>query len=87
MAISPTQLNAEFKKEVDNLEIVIDTLLDKKVLSPGGTISLSVPNGMTYQHFELLKPRYINAGWKELKWNSFYDQRDNEGYTTIDFKS
>jgi len=42
---------------------------------------------MCYQHYETIKLRYINAGWKELKWVSFYDQRDEADYTTIEFKS
>jgi hypothetical protein len=87
MAISPNQLNEEFKKEVNNLEKVIDGLLDKKTLNFGGTITLSAPKGMTYNHFEALKSRYINAGWKELNWDSFYDQRDQYDYATIIFKS
>jgi hypothetical protein len=87
MAISPNQLNEEFKKEVNNFEKIIDGLLDKKILNFGGTITLSAPKGMSYHHYEALRPRYINAGWKDLKWNSFYDQRDQDNYTSIEFKS
>jgi hypothetical protein len=87
MAISPTQLNQVFKQEVNDFEKKIDALLDKKTLAPGDSIILQVPRGMTEKHFDALKPRYISAGWKELKWNSFYDQRDNDSYISIEFKS
>lgn len=87
MAISPTQLNEVFKKEADDFEKKLDALLDKHVLAPGGELAIPTPWGMNEKHFELLKPRYISAGWKELKWNSFYDQREGDSYTTIVFKS
>jgi hypothetical protein len=87
MAIAPNQLNEGFKKAADDYEKKIDALLDKKTLVPGGSVTISAPNGMTEQHFLLLKPRYLSVGWKDLKWNSFYDQRDQDYYTSIEFKS
>jgi hypothetical protein len=87
MAISPNQLNQVFNIEVNDFEKKIDNLLDTKNLVPGGSVTISAPNGMTEQHFILLKPRYISVGWKDLKWKSFYDQREQHDYTSIEFKS
>ena len=74
MAISPQQLNEAFLKEVEYFEENIDRLLSKKSIAKGGGISLDVPSGMTNKHFELLKTRYLSAGWTEVKWES--DQRE-----------
>lgn len=87
MAIAPHQLNDNFIDEVDNYEEKIDSLLTNKRISIGQSVSIVVPRGMNFQHFEAIKPRYINVGWKELNWVSFYDQRDQYDYTTIEFKS
>ena len=87
MAIAPNQLNEGFKKAADDFEKKLDALLDKHVLAPGGELAIATPWGMNEKHFELLKPRYISVGWKDLKWNSFYDQRDQDDYTSIVFKS
>ena len=87
MAIAPNQLNEGFKKAADDYEKKIDALLDKGILVPGGSVTISAPNGMTESHFQLLKPRYISVGWKDLKWNNFYDQREGDFYKTIVFKS
>jgi hypothetical protein len=87
MAIAPNQLNEGFKKAADDYEKKIDALLDKKILVPGGSVTISAPNGMTEQHLLILKHRYLSVGWKDLKWNSFYDQRDQDNYASIEFKS
>jgi hypothetical protein len=87
MAISPKQLNKAFLEEADKYEALIDNELRKKVLPVGGICQVEVPKGMTYLHFDLLKPKYIQAGWKDIKWNSFYDQRDGDIYTSIEFYS
>lgn len=87
MAISPQALNETFKKEVDKFEQLIDNILQKKSLSKNGEINISRPAGMTYAHFEILKPKYLSAGWKDLEWYSFYDQRDQYDSTSIIFKS
>jgi hypothetical protein len=87
MAISPQALNETFKKDADKFEELIDNVLQKKSLSTNGTVIVPAPDGMTLTHFEILKPKYIAVGWKSLKWDSYYDQRDREGYTSITFNS
>lgn len=74
MAISPQELNEAFLEEVKGLEENIDRLLSKKSIAKGGSISLDVPSGMTNKHFEILKARYLSAGWTGVKWES--DQRE-----------
>lgn len=87
MAISPQALNETFKKEADKYEQLIDNVLQKKSLSTNGTVIIPAPDGMTLAHFEILRQRYLDVGWKNLKYDSYYDQRDQEGYTSITFNS
>ena len=81
MAISPNQLNENFMNEVDHFEKRIDTLLSSKRVSPGASVSIDTPTGMS-SHFNILKERYLKAGWEEVTWNS--DQREGSWLT---FKS
>jgi hypothetical protein len=74
MAISPDYLNKAFNREVDEFENKIDASLSKKTIAKGESISIDVPAGMTRKHFDLLKTRYISAGWSDVKLNS--DQRE-----------
>lgn len=74
MAISPHHLNKLFLDEVKHFEDVIDKNLSSKSIEKGGSISLDRPSGMSHKHFELLKTRYISAGWTDVKWES--DQRE-----------
>jgi hypothetical protein len=74
MAISPQQLNEAFLKEVKAFEERIDQNLSSRTIAKGKSISLDVPSGMTYIHFEILKTRYISAGWSDVKLES--DQRE-----------
>jgi hypothetical protein len=78
-------LNVKFKEEADDFEKQIDFLLSNKRLS-SGEVTIPIPKSMLYTHFEILKPRYIEAGWKDLKWESFYDQGDQLNYSKITFK-
>jgi hypothetical protein len=74
MAISPQQLNEAFLNEVKNFEDRIDKALSSRSISKGSSISLDLPSGMSHKHFELLKTRYISAGWTDVKLES--DQRE-----------
>ena len=74
MAISPQQLNEAFLNEVKNFEDRIDKALSSKSISKGSSISMDIPSGMSGKHFEILKNRYISAGWTDVKWES--DQRE-----------
>ena len=82
MAISPNQLNENFMFEVDGFEKRIDSSLASKRVSPGGSISIDVPTGMSSSHFNILKERYIKAGWSEVTLN--HDQREG---SWLNFKS
>ena len=86
MAISPNALQEKIINESKQIEILIDNILRQKTISSGGTIHFTKPDKMEYSHFEVLKPKYIAVGWKDVTWNSHYDQRDGE-YTYLEFQS
>ena len=75
MAVSPEYLNKAFLAEVDAFETKIDDSLSKKSIAKGESISIDVPQGMKIgRHFDLLRTRYISAGWSDVRMNS--DQRE-----------
>lgn len=74
MAISPNHLNEAFMNEVDGFEERIDKVLVSKRVTPGGYVSVDCPTGMSYEHFNILKERYIKVGWAQVKMES--DQRE-----------
>jgi len=79
MAISPEYLNKAFIKQVDAFEVKLDEALTKKSIAKGDTINLDAPSGMSGKHFDLLKTRYISAGWSDVRLNS--DQREGTWIT------
>lgn len=81
MAISPQTLRKNFHSEVDSFEKILDSTLIERKLNLGNNISISVPENMTYSHFQEIKIRYERAGWSSLSWHS--DQRDGETITFI----
>jgi len=76
MAISPKELFSEFLLEVDSYEKKIDTQLQKRKLSgiSGASITMDPPGGINSDHFKILRERYLNAGWKDVKLK--HDQRE-----------
>lgn len=74
MALGPQQLGNAFIEEVDALEKVIDGILKSKKLVPNSQISIIPPPGVTFAHFQILKERYVSAGWGNVKWHD--DQRE-----------
>jgi hypothetical protein len=83
MAIGPNQLNETFMAEVDIYEKRIDNQLANLKVAPKSLVNTEVPSGMSYSHFQILKERYLKAGWGDVKWNS--DQREGE-WLTFDTK-
>jgi hypothetical protein len=79
MAISPQHLNKAFLEEVGVFEKKIDSILVGKSISEGQSISLDIPSGMTSKHFDILKTRYVTAGWSSVIWES--DQREGSWLT------
>jgi hypothetical protein len=79
MAIGPKSLNKDFLAEVDFFENSIDSMLSKKSLSYGSYVNISIPISMSRDHFIILRERYIEAGWEDVKWNS--DQREGDWLT------
>lgn len=75
MAIGPTQLDDNFKKEVEAFEMLIDRALMKKTLSPGGKVMIDTPKGLTGLHLVSLIEKYTKAGWKTIR-QEYGDQRD-----------
>ncbi len=74
MAVSPQLLDENLQKEADEFEKKIDLQLTNSKLRPGGTLTLNVPEGMNYSHFEIIRARYIKVGWKKVEMKS--DQRE-----------
>jgi hypothetical protein len=82
MAIGPKQLSENFMKEVSDFEKRIDSVLTTKRVAPGGMITIDVPSTMTSDHFNILRRRYVDAGWAEVKMQ--HDQREG---SWIEFRS
>ena len=82
MAISPNQLNSSFLDEVKDFEIKLDSQLARKRIAQGGSVSIDVPFGLTDNHLDILKSRYMAAGWKDVKMH--YDQREG---SWLEFRS
>jgi hypothetical protein len=76
MAISPQHLVQLFTEEVDRFEQEIDKLLSTQKIYKGQTISVTAPKGLNLTHYQILKSRYIAAGWIDVQYSS--DQRDGE---------
>mgnify|MGYP006267045297 CR=1 FL=1 len=76
MAVSPQTLFKNLKGEADIFEEIIDNQLSKHKIYPGETVFISVPKGMIYSHFEILKKKYLQSGWYDVLWVS--DQRDGD---------
>lgn len=76
MAISPKQLSENFMSEVELYEKKLDAKLVSQKLHPNGYVNLDIPSGMRSDHLLILRQRYIDAGWKDVVWNS--DQRDGD---------
>jgi hypothetical protein len=83
MAIGPNQLKENFMKEVDDFEKKIDQALSSKKVSPNSIVTVTKPSEMTLSHFQILKERYIKAGWGDVKLND--DQREGS-WLTFDTK-
>jgi len=79
MAIGPNQLNANFLAELDTFENKIDHELANKKVAPNSSVNTGVPSGMSFSHFQIIKERYLKAGWEDVKWNS--DQREGDWLT------
>ena len=79
MAISPRHLDNAFKAEVDYYEEYFDKMLAKHTIIKGHSLSVDITSGFSPSHFDILKTRYIDVGWSEVKWNS--DQREGEWLT------
>lgn len=76
MAISPKILDENFMQEVSAFETLLDSKLVVSKLGPSKRVNIDAPRGMNNSHFQVLKQRYIVAGWKDVIWNS--DQREGD---------
>lgn len=79
MAIGPNLLSNSFMEDVDFYEKKIDSYLVNCKVAPNSSINVDVPPGMNLSHFQILKERYLQAGWGDVVWNSY--QRDGEWLT------
>lgn len=76
MAVKPQQLQEEFQKSIDFYEQRIDERLMRMKGRTGKSFTIDVPPGMTSEMWSFLQARYLEAGWKEVKWESY--QRDGD---------
>jgi len=73
MALGPQQLTGDTKR-LKHVESKIDTILRSSRETSHVTISISLLD-ISYPEFQkVLRPKYLKAGWKTVKWES--DQRD-----------
>lgn len=71
MAIGPESLKENFLNEVNSFENQIDYLLCSKQVSDDSQVNIPLHKcnvTMTHSHFQILKERYITAGWADVKW-------------------
>lgn len=85
MAIGPYYLEKNLNREVQEFEKLIDEKLSRLKVLQGSSVNVDVPEGMTYIHYQAMKKNYIEAGWKEVEWNS--SQRDGSFLTFNTVKS
>lgn len=76
MATSPKHLEEAFQNEVTKFEENFDRILSSKKITKGQSVEIDVPSSLTWQHFIILKARYVNAGWSDVVWKSA--QRDGD---------
>jgi hypothetical protein len=86
MAISPNQLKDTFMEEVDYYETKIDAELARLKIGNNLSVSIDTMFGMTGQHFQVLRQRYIDAGWANVTWHSDQRQGDCMVFSTVKFK-
>lgn len=68
MAISPNTLKIKFKEKVTDFENQIDCILADSIMY-GDSITIDPPNSMQHAHFQMLKTRYVEAGWADVVWS------------------
>ena len=76
MAVSPEQLRANLENEAKTYEHLLDKALVNLKITNGSSVSVPAPSGMLYLHYQVLKDRYLKAGWGNVKWHN--DQRDGD---------
>ena len=61
--------DANLIEEAAKFESILDDLIIKEPITNDCFYkSIHPPPGMTEEHFEILKPAYIKAGWKNVAW-------------------
>lgn len=77
MALGPQFLDELFQKDLKYCEDKIDSMLSNhKTFACDKIITTKVPGGMNIEIFNVLKEKYLAAGWKSVKWID--DQRDGD---------
>jgi hypothetical protein len=73
MAVPPNVLKNNLNDELNIFEQKIDEKLRLQKLY-GSDVTITPPDGMNYAHYQAIRDRYIQAGWKNVTWRD--DQRD-----------
>ena len=68
MAVSPKTMKAQMETDLDILEKEIDAVLKNSKIY-GNRVNIIPPKQMSYGDFQILRNRYIAAGWNEVAWN------------------
>jgi len=71
MATSPQTLEKNLEEEAKNYEKQIDHVLETKKIVKGSRLTMDVPKGMNHYHFQVLRPLYMEAGWREVSLKSY----------------
>jgi hypothetical protein len=70
MAIGPSEISKTLLEEARHFEREIDKLLYEKALSVSAVnMTITPPNKMNENHFNILRQFYLDAGWKKVEWN------------------
>jgi len=80
MAVSPKILEEEYQLRLKAFEANIDSSLLKRKNESINEIFIDPQSQMNSKDWEYLRPRYIEAGWKEAEYHS--EQREG-GWLTL----
>ena len=68
MAIGPDKLKKKLLDESRAFETQIDDSLRNTPMNTNGQFIINIPNEMNVNHWNLLKPKYLELGWKDVEY-------------------
>ena len=70
--------------ELEGFEKYIDKKLMESKSPKGSSIYIKTPNEFTVDHYKYIKNKYIEAGWKDVKFD-FGGQIESWNYLTFEY--